>query len=81
MLTEACGKDPNEDDISAVTQVDECRDKCNIEERDRCLEKHKDNEEQKRKCYNDALDRCAVRCGDDAECLLKCLQLHIPPEP
>ncbi|TGZ64092.1 hypothetical protein CRM22_006552 [Opisthorchis felineus] len=66
---EACGKDPNEDDISAVTQVDECRDKCNIEERDRCLEKHKDNEEQK------------LRCGDDAECLLKCLQLHIPPEP
>ncbi|TGZ37690.1 hypothetical protein CRM22_011324 [Opisthorchis felineus] len=62
LCMEACGEDPHEDDFAETIKVDACRDKCNYEERNRCLEKHKHSVVQKRECWKSALDRCIEMC-------------------
>ncbi|TGZ37688.1 hypothetical protein CRM22_011324 [Opisthorchis felineus] len=79
LCMEACGEDPHEDDFAETIKVDACRDKCNYEERNRCLEKHKHSVVQKRECWKSALDRCIVRCGDYPICIQMCRYSHTPP--
>ncbi|TGZ52514.1 hypothetical protein CRM22_010594 [Opisthorchis felineus] len=64
--------------VAEISKVEVCRDRCNRDERKRCLEKYNENEDEKRKCWKDALYRCIVRCGDDASCLETCHMLHNP---
>ncbi|KAG5442194.1 hypothetical protein CSKR_100224 [Clonorchis sinensis] len=77
LCMEACGESPF-DDLVELTKVEACRDTCNEEEKIRCIAKHQNNEQQKLKCWKDALDRCIVRCGDDGNCLEMCREFHTP---
>ncbi|TGZ56863.1 hypothetical protein CRM22_010097 [Opisthorchis felineus] len=76
---EACGEDPHEDNKFVVTVVEMCRDQCDKEERTRCIEENRQNEAEIRNCWKAALNRCIVRCGDDADCLKMCDDIHTPP--
>ncbi|KAG5442265.1 hypothetical protein CSKR_100152 [Clonorchis sinensis] len=79
LCMEACGEDPHEDNKFVVTVVDMCRDQCNKDEKNRCIEENKQSEVKIRKCWAEALTRCIVRCGDDADCLKICREFHTPP--
>ncbi|KAG5442422.1 hypothetical protein CSKR_108607 [Clonorchis sinensis] len=79
LCMEECGEDPHEDDISEVRKVEFCRDKCNMEERNRCIEYYQNNVSKKVECWKDALRRCIIPCGDDVGCIEVCEELHTPP--
>ncbi|KAG5442411.1 hypothetical protein CSKR_108603 [Clonorchis sinensis] len=79
LCIEACGEDPQEDDYIAFEKMELCRDVCNYEERNRCLERQKKNKAGLRKCWRDALNRCIVRCGDNERCLQTCHALYTRP--
>ncbi|KAG5442409.1 hypothetical protein CSKR_108599 [Clonorchis sinensis] len=76
---EGCGEDPPLHELGRIRRVEMCRDRCNREERTRCLAAHPNNEREKRKCWRAARDRCIERCGNSRGCIQICRQLHTPP--
>ncbi|TGZ52525.1 hypothetical protein CRM22_010599 [Opisthorchis felineus] len=74
-----CGEDPPRREVWRFRRVEMCRDRCNREERIRCLAAHPNSKREKRKCWKAARDRCIERCGNYLGCIQICRQINTPP--
>ncbi|TGZ52522.1 hypothetical protein CRM22_010599 [Opisthorchis felineus] len=79
LCMERCGEDPPRREVWRFRRVEMCRDRCNREERIRCLAAHPNSKREKRKCWKAARDRCIERCGNYLGCIQICRQINTPP--